>query len=380
MRIFYECALYLIALGYLPKAIYMRIRFGKYKNWLYRLGFKCPRLMIQNKPIVWIHSCSVGETKAASTLVQYLSNYDLIISTTTETGLETAKKDIPSALHHITLPFDFRWALRRLFKQVQPKLLILVETDFWLNFILEANCPVALVSGVLSERSMKRYRHYISFFDPINLFCVQNQAYQNRFLKLGISSHITGNLKYDLPCTQSTHEDFTLTIASTHTGEETFILDALEPLTKKYPQLTLFIVPRHPERFDQVRKCLESRKATPVTQMGVLRTYYSKSSLAIVGGSFLGNIGGHNILEPVQHGVPVLFGPQMHKQSDMVELVTKAGAGHQVEGHELASIVEKHLSDSAYHTKKLEAAKALSASLRGVSKKTFDVLQKEFNL
>ncbi|HPE85088.1 MAG TPA: glycosyltransferase N-terminal domain-containing protein, partial [Chlamydiales bacterium] len=307
----------------------------------------------------------------------YLKNYDLIISSTTETGHQTAKKRFPDA-QHIFLPFDFRWMQRKLFAQVKPILLLLTESDYWLNFIHEANCPVAIISGILSERSFNRHKRFPAFaqklFAPVSLILVQNATYQARFAALGISSHVTGNLKFDLPAKKPTPEDFVITIGSTHAGEEALILDVLEPLTLRYPQLKLLVVPRHPERFEYVKKLVQTRAATAITQMGALTDCYAKSKLAICCGSFKGNIGGHNILEPVQLGVPVLFGPQMHAQQELVDLVTKANAGRQLQISELSNEVEAHLKDSNYHANLCQNAKALDQMLRGVAQKTIHQL------
>lgn len=373
MKWLYQLAVVAIALGYVPKALFQSKRTLKSR-------FNVPALRPATKPRIWIHACSVGETKAASTLLPHLQDYDLVISSTTDTGHATAKKVFPDA-QHIYMPYDLRPAMKQAFSEIKPDLLILVESDFWLNLIHEANCPIAIVSGVLSERSFKRHKRFPAFakklFEPVSLILVQNQTYQKRFADLGIETYIGGNLKFDIALTvKPAPEDFTVTIGSTHDGEEELILDALEPLTKAYPNLKLLVVPRHPERFDLVKRLLQSKTATPICEMGVLPSCYAKSKLAIVAGSYNPDIGGHNILEPVQLGVPVLFGPHMHAQEELKSLVLEAGAGKQLTADQLAHEVETHLSDAAYHASMCENTQKLNGKLQGVSKKTFRELTK----
>ncbi len=375
MRLLYNSALYILVLFYLPKILYQKLRYGK-RGLLSR--FKIPKLFQPAKPLIWIHACSVGETKAASTLLPHLKSYDLIISSTTETGHATAKNLFPDA-QHIFLPFDFRWMMRKTFSQIRPKLLILVESDFWLNFMHEAPCPVAIVSAILSKRSYLRHKYLPAFaktlFSKADLILVQNKTYQERFAALGIQTRICGNLKFDLPTLTPAPENFTVTIGSTHHGEEELILNALEPLTKRYPHLKLLIVPRHPERFALVKKLLQTRAATPICEMGALTKCYAKSKLAIVAGSFNPTIGGHNILEPIQLGLPVLFGPHMHAQEELAALVLDANAGKQLQADELRDEVEAHLTDPTYHDMVCQNAFNLDKELRGVSLRIYTSLK-----
>lgn len=368
MRFFYNIALGFLFLTYLPKALYMCLRYGKYKS-----KFTIPKIPATDKPIVWIHACSVGETKAASTLAKHFKEQALIISSTTDTGHALAKVLIP-AHAHIMLPFDFRFLMRRLAKQISPTLLILIESDCWLNLLLETPCRKALVSATLSERSLKRYQKLPSFarlvYSQFDFIGTQNQTYQQRFATLNIKTTITGNLKLDLPAPPSNPEDFAITIGSTHAGEEEAIVRALKPLIEKYPQLKLFVIPRHPERFALVEKLLKTSKAIPITEMGVLQNYYARSKLAIVGGSFVGNIGGHNILEPILNHIPVFYGPQMHAQQELVELV--GTAGKQLEITELCDAVEKCITDPDHYGILCAAAAAVDKPVRGVSLKTFE--------
>ena len=374
MRLFYNFALFCILTVYLTKALFVK----KYRqNLAYRLGLKLPDIKKTQKPNLWIHACSVGETKAASVLAPHFKTHAIIFSNTTQTGHETAKKLIPNA-QHIYLPLDFPWAIKRLLKRAKPDLLLFTESDIWPNLIKYADCKTALVSGVLSKRSYKRYKKFPFaakfIYGPLNLICVQNELYQKRFESLGIKTHITGNLKMDIKTPQSTPEDFAITIGSTHPNEEEALLKALLPLTEKYPQIKLYIVPRHPERFELVEKLLKSSPATPICKMDVLQKQFSRSKLAIVAGSFIGNIGGHNILEPIFQHIPVLYGPQIHKQQELHNLVTSAKAGKQTTLETIAADIEKYITDPDHYTNACKAAKTLDSEVRGVTIRTLKEL------
>ncbi len=371
MILLYNIGLFLLFLIYLPQALYKRLRYGKYQS-----KFSLPTVPPADKPIIWIHACSAGETKAASTLAPHLKDYTLVISSTTESGHAMAKQLIPAHAHFL-LPFDFPWLMAKLAKRISSAALILVESDCWLNLLHFVKCPKFLVSGVLSERSFKRYKLLPSFaravYSHFLFIGVQNPVYQERFSALGIQTTVTGNLKFDLPVPPSSPEDFAITIGSTHGGEEEAILAELQPLLNAHPTLKLYIVPRHPERFEQVKAQFSTPRTTVITEMGVLQSYYARSKLAIVGGSFVGNIGGHNILEPIFQHIPVIFGPQMHSQAELVEL--SKGAGQQVELSQLRAAVEKCLTDQGHYQMLCKAASDLHASLSGVAKKTLSMIQ-----
>jgi 3-deoxy-D-manno-octulosonic-acid transferase len=189
--------------------------------------------------------------------------------------------------------------------------------------------------------------------------------------------------------------DLVLVIASTHRPEESEIIDTLDPLLKNYPQLKVLLVPRHPERFDEVARLLEAR-ALPfhrysqknqcklekrfilVDTMGLLLKCYQIANFAIVGGSFTESVGGHNILEPCAYGVPVIFGPHMFSQPELLSLVTSYNAGKQVNLSELSSVLKDLI---AVPSKQLEMSKnglRLTHDARGASERTFSYLKDLF--
>lgn len=396
LRTLYNCALLLLSIFYLPK-------------WLRRKQGIPDFVFTKTGPRIWVHSISLGETKAVAPLIKKLQqqypNATILISTITDTGYEESKKLGADFIFY--LPLDFSWTIRKLMNQIKPDLLILMEGDFWFNLITLAP-RVALVNGRISEKSLSRFQKVPFFsrplFHKIELLCVQSALYRDRFLTLGIDPHcitVTGNLKFDqhfphIDKAKWAHDlgllatDRVLTIGSTHDPEEELLLTALAPLLQKFPQLKVLLVPRHPERFSAVADLLErkgidfnrlssplkdpNRRVTLVDAMGVLSACYQLSELAIVGGSFITRLGGHNIFEPAALGVPVLFGPSMYSQKDLVDLVVDAGAGWQVTLDNVTSVVNELLSFPTSTMR--EAGLKLADEVHGSTKRTLEALEK----
>jgi 3-deoxy-D-manno-octulosonic-acid transferase len=429
MRLFsslYNAGLCLFGCAIFPKILYEKYRSGKYSN-LYqkKMGASFEGIQKGDAPLVWIHAVSMGETKAiwkfANLLKDKYPHLQLLITSATDTGHAEAKRSLPNATYHLYLPFDFSWVIRPIVARLKPDLVILSETDHWYNFLQaakEEGAHVAVINGKLSERSLNRYKwlgpFLSTFFSPIDKFCVQNTLYQDRIAELGIDRSkiaVTGNLKFDASPDTLTKEakaalktklklkpeDFVIVAGSTHEDEEVLILAAFEKLAAKHPNLKIIFVPRHPERFSRVEKLLQSSslglakfsnidKATGkervilIDAMGQLKNCFQLANLAIVCGSFVSHVGGHNILEPSFYGVPVLFGPFMHTQTELTELVLNASAGIQLTRENIGETIEDLLTSEKKLAALSEAGTALSSSLQGTSAKTLDVLEKEFNL
>ncbi len=419
LRALYNFALLLLVLVSLPKWIWEAILYKKHRqSFLDKLGFNLPALSFKaphsSGPRIWVHSISVGETKAAAPLIKRLRekypSASIVISTVSETGQEEARRSIKEADCYFFLPMDFSWTIRKLMRRIEPDLLILVEGDFWFNLI-DLAPRVALVNGRISEKSLSRFCKVPFFskklFGKIELLCVQSRRFLTRFIQLGVDPKriiVTGNLKFDQSFTAIDKakwredlgislSDRVLTIGSTHEPEEELLLDALSPLFQKIPELKFLVVPRHPERFPYVAALLEKKgidfnrytdpiknkhkRITLVDAMGVLSACYQLSELAIVGGSFITRLGGHNIFEPAALGIPVLFGPSMYSQKDLVELVMHAGAGRQVTLDSIASAVQELLSSPsrAMH----EAGLKLADEVHGSTTRTLEALSKLLN-
>ncbi len=395
--LFYNFGLALYGLTYLP-----RFFSAKYTE---RRHFKMPRIVKGDKPLIWVHAVSVGETKAVAKLAKRLKeHYDatLVVSNITGTGHQEAKKSLPFADYHILLPLDFSWTMKRLLSEAKPNLVVLTETDFWYHFLkyskAEGAC-VALVNGKISERSFQRLEKLPwlakRLLGAVDLFCVQSELYGDRFTKLGVPDekmHVIPNLKYDdtpapieLGVLNAFKEklgiadgEYVVVAGSTHPGEEAIVLR--EFLKADIPNSKLLIVPRHPERFNKVAEELKGvasrfslgetgKRVILVDAMGVLRKCYSVGSIALVGGSFVSGIGGHNILEPAFSEIPVLFGPHMEGQAEMREIVLKYEIGKQVRGDEIAENLR-------FAVPKEKIICALEAIQGGVSETFKEILKK----
>lgn len=426
MLLLYDFILIIAALARSPSLLYQHWRYGKYPQFLQKKwGIPFKKISKNKHPLVWIHAVSVGETRAVATLLGLLKkkypHVRLLVTSTTETGHKEAQRSIPFADHHLFLPFDFSWIIQPLVKRLKPKLVLLVETDYWYNFMQaskEAGAAVALLNGKLSERSMKRYqwlgRWLQPFFAPLDLLCLQSNQYVERFARLAIPSSkmvVTGNLKLDAPAKILSSEalaqwktelkispnDFVIVSGSTHAPEEQLLINVLQELLPQYPQLKLILIPRHPERFPEVAALLNQanlnnialsqieqakgdEKVILVDAMGILTKCYQLAHLAIVGGSFYPQVGGHNILEPSAYGVPVLFGPYMYTQADFVSLVNEYQAGLQIPYESLATTLRTLIQSPSIRESLGQSGIKLYQNTQGASQKTLDFLESQFNL
>ena len=410
----YNLCLSLLLLIALPKLLWQWWRHGKYRgNISARLGFSLPKFSPKKgQTLIWIHSVSMGETKAIIPLFdkmrQFYPDAAIVISTTTETGQALAKRSMPKADAHFFLPLDFSWSIRRILNQIQPSLLILCESDFWYHLLKMAKdrgVRIALVNGKISERSCRRFQKIPFFtrrlFANFDLFCLQSELYRTRFISLNIPPdkiHVTGNLKFDsgkpsnsLCKDLGSFQGQVLVIGSTHAKEEDWFLSALDHVWKKIPDLQVFLVPRHPERFNEVAQLITKHgfpfsrlseegksheRLILVDCMGKLNACYQIATIAIVGGSFTPEVGGHNIFEPVFFGVPVLFGPYMHNQSDLKELVLSANAGKEVRIDHLPEAVIEILENPEIHQKYVTACHSIATSVQGATERVLKEIAK----
>lgn len=364
----------------LPALLLGRIKGKKHPALLQRIGFFLPKTI--QKGGIWIHAVSVGEVKAAVPLFKCLKKEypekDIIITTTTATGYEESKRSLKGADAFLYSPIDFSFVVRKFVKRLQPSLYILVEGDFWPNLLKELKCKIFLVSGRVSQRTASRWKMFPSFankmFSRFDLLCVQSEEYAKRFFPFGGDKvRVTGNLKFDIEPEKTEVDlpkDF-ITICSTHAPEEEKLLDCLQGRWR------IFLAPRHPERFDEVADLLKKKgilfarfsqtgwnlrteRVLLMDVMGQLGTCYANSQLAIVGGSFIPGIGGHNVLEPCVYGCPSLFGPYTFAQGSLVQKVLELEAGKQ-------SSFESILEDVTEG----RCAKFSVESLRGATSKTW---------
>lgn len=415
----YDVALVLLALASLPKLLYELIFKRKYRGSLIkRFGGSFPLIKKGKRRLIWVHAVSLGETKAVAALVKKLKNaadHPLVVfSTVTETGYVEACRSI-QADYHVYLPFDFSWIIQPIIRRTAPDLVVLCESDFWYNFLKASKnngAKVVLVNGKVSTRSMERFKKFRFFSDKlfalIDLFLVQSRTYAARFEEIGVPHEkivVTGNMKFDgdyakLPPQQleAWRKELgidpgnpVLVIGSTHHPEEQLFLDALAQVWKVHPELKVLFVPRHPERFSDVaaifqkadidfRRLSEKGKTNHscpvilIDAMGLLRKCYQLADVAIVAGSYTAKVGGHNILEPSWYGVPTLFGPYMHSQPDLLDLVHEYGAGVQVPIEELPQVLIGLLNDPEKGKSIGSAGLRLAGDVHGATAKTYDAV------
>ncbi len=395
------------------------LRFPGYRRrWMERLGHvPLPPL----EDVLWVHAVSVGEALSAIPLIhrirQQYPQTPILITTTTPTGSErvqAAFKDmLGKQIFHCYLPYDLPWTLQPFFNRIKPKLLVLMETELWPNLLhacYARKLPVLIANGRLSPISAKRYgwlgslMHYM--LRPVSAVAAQSALDASRFLKLGVQSENiweTGNIKFDLQLPSYLHEagaEFRQEIgphrkvwiaASTHEGEETICLNVYQTLKKQIPNLLLFLVPRHPDRFNKVASlCLErgfnmvrrSQKQTVDNDvdiylgdsMGEMPLFYAASDVAFVGGSFV-PVGGHNLLEPAALGLPVLTGPQLFNFVAISEMLVQAkGATIVQDENELTHQLSLLLEDSALRHSQGTLAKNVVEENRGALDKLLKLI------
>jgi 3-deoxy-D-manno-octulosonic-acid transferase len=425
--IWFYNALWLLALpGVTCYLAFRRILSGKYRyNLGLRLGFGLSnQVQPSNREVIWVHALSVGEVLSAVPLVHSLRDklpqYDVVFSTTTESGQQIARRLLsPSVSTCIYLPLDYYWAIRRAVKAAGAKLFVLVETDFWPNLfwcLEKQNTPIVLVNGRLSDRSFERYKRLRSFFGQafrrINVFCMQSQEDAQRMGMLGIEDEkikVTGNLKFDQPLVREVHEEreelyeelgwnppgLTWIAGSTHPGEEEIILRVYSRLRQRFHELSLVLAPRNPERFTEVyrragedswqtvlRSKLQKggRNAIPIDVLildtiGELARFYSLGDFAYVGGSLV-SFGGHNPLEAAQRGVPVVFGPFMENFREIARILQESGGGFQVDNeNELFGRIESWLSTPTVCREQGDKARAALRSHQGAVARNVEVIK-----
>jgi 3-deoxy-D-manno-octulosonic-acid transferase len=384
----YSVILTLLALGYLPLFLVRKVWGAGYPLALReRFGFvRVPPPPLSNGRF-WVHAVSVGEVMAAVPLVQALSARwpaaDVVVSTVTATGERVARARFGEAAATVTFPLDFRGAVRRAVRRVQPACFIALETELWPNLLRalrQARVPAVLANGRISDRSYRRYRLVRRLFrrvlGDIALFCMQSEEDARRIISLGAAPErvlVTGNLKMEAPSGDAGAEQLwrrllhlgsapVVVAGSTHRGEESIVLDAFLAVRPAADGLRLVLAPRHPERLDEVEGLARARGLSVVRRsrvnpghgapvvlldtMGELASLYAIADVIFVGGSLV-PIGGHNVVEPALHAKAVVFGPHMANFRDAAALLLRADAAVQVADETaLAATLGRLLADA----------------------------------
>jgi 3-deoxy-D-manno-octulosonic-acid transferase len=349
---------------------------------------------VAGRNVVWVHAVSVGEVLSATQLIRELKEalpgWGFAVSTTTETGQQLAAKRLPEA-PVFYLPLDFRFAVRRYLMVLQPKMLVLMESELWPRLIDECatrGIPIVVANARVSDRSFPRYmrlrRLWRPFLEMISLFLAQSKESAERLVRIGAPSErvmVMGNLKYDVRAGEASpmtrrigsllYQARLIVAGSTLAGEEEALLAAWPTIQKAVPDAALLIAPRHPDRFEEVFALMQksgypslrcsglSVGAEPIfggtilllDTIGDLASMYGIAAVSFVGGSLVPK-GGHNPLEPAQFAVPVVVGPSFENFREVVEAMRDADAIRIVTPERLAETLITLLRDK-------EEAKAL---------------------
>lgn len=353
--------------------------FGLYKKkegkpsfgsrWKEHFGFTPPLTTQTVQPPIWIHAVSVGESIAVVPVIKALKKQypetTIVVTTTTSTGAEQVSK-LGDLVEHRYMPLDFAWCVRGFLKNIQPSALLIMETELWPNTLATVHnnkIPVMVMNARLSARSAARYQQFQSVFNLLakhldHVLCLHSDDAE-RFKQLGLPAKrisVTGSIKYDIEIADTIVQQAntlreTIGIqrpvwvaASTHKGEDEHVLAAFQSVLNTKPDSLLILVPRHPERFNDVEQlciqagfeCVRRTQTQPITAgtqvyladtMGEMLIMLGAADITFMGGSLIGNaVGGHNLLEPAALSKPAITGPSYYNFTDITEQLRQAEA------------------------------------------------------
>jgi 3-deoxy-D-manno-octulosonic-acid transferase len=407
-----------------PVLVYRGLRTGRYREgWSAKLLGRAP-LRIGDRPCVWFHAVSVGEVlllrPILSALVRRRPGWEIVVSTTTASGLAVARRTYPDLVTFYA-PLDFTWATRRAVARVRPTVLALVELELWPNLVWAAKrtgARVAIINGRLSQASHRGYQKLRGPLGPtlrrLDAVAAQSEEYAARFVALGVPMQrvrVTGSVKYDgLESDRNNARtlglrraldldpaDLVFVAGSTMEGEEEAALAAYRAARPHHPRLRLVLVPRHAHRFDRVTAWLEQQGETvvrrsgqnpPLTRgdgppilvvdtIGELSAVWGLADVAFVGGSLLPGRGGQNMMEPAAYGASVLFGPHTSNFHETVErLLERGGARHVADAQDLTTALIEDLNDPETAARRGAAGRAFVLAQNGAADRTLAELDR----
>ena len=380
------------------------------------------RLGIYNKTIlsnvIWLHACSVGEVEASIPLISELKalypKVPCLVTTTTPTGSSRLIDKFGESIQHVYLPFDISFVVNAFLTRFQPRIAIIVEKEIWPNLFFHCDdrkIPLILVSALLSKRSFHRYLRWHSLFKPVfqTITMVGSQANIDAklFNQLGVASErisVTGSLKLERIVSEQLKQQATQLrqqlfssrsiwiAASTHDNEEILLLDRLQQLQIKIPDLLLILAPRHPQRGKSIVDYCNQQSISCVSRssgllcqpdtrvflldtLGELMLFYGVADLAFVGGSLV-NVGCHNLLEPAAWGVPMLFGGSVHNCAEIAaELVASDAAVLVADADQCIDTVQTLLSNQAMCREMGNNAMTYLNKHQGILQKTIEMIE-----
>ncbi|MGV1098686.1 3-deoxy-D-manno-octulosonic acid transferase [Thiovibrio sp. JS02] len=390
-----------------------RSRFSK------RLGFLLAddARKLAGKPRIWVHALSVGEVASAKRLVQEIRKAfpraAIVFSAATSAGEQLARTVLTREVDlFLSFPLDLYWSVKRVVSLVDPDLFVLVETDFWPNFLAvlrKKAIPAVLVNGRISAESFARYRRLRWFFLPLfhsfSYLAMQTVRDAENMRMLGVAGErlaVLGNLKYDavLPDVETRKgiersslqvpaQALILVAGSTHPGEEELLFAAFASLRTTLPRLFLIIAPRNVSRGQQLAAMAEdyglqafcrsqaavgNESVLVLDTLGELASVYGICDVAFVGGSLVPERG-HNPLEAAVFGKPVVYGPSMEDFAEVSRDLLAVGGARQVgDGEDLLAVLSLFFADAAMRQRVGEKAKELVAAQQGVTERHIALL------
>ena len=404
-----------------PVWLYRMAAHGRYRtDWNARFGGVPVRYGLQ--PMIWVHGVSLGEINASATLVDelhaQLPDYQVVVSTTTATGMAAAKKRYAPDHKVFRWPMDFTLAVRRAFRRMRPALVVLMEGEVWPNFLGECNrmgTPAVVVNGRLGgSKGYPGYRKLGTLagklFNRLAAVGCQNETYAERYRRLGVDAeklHVTGMLKYDtsqvadalpgqdaLATEVGLAEDDRLWVAGgTGGGEEKLLLETYARLAGRYPHLRLAVVPRKPERFDEVARLIHAQGHTLIRRskhgpqnpaprggeavilgdtMGELRKFYALAEWCFVGRSLV-PMGGSDMIEAAALGKPVAYGPHTFNFPQAEELA-EHGAARVADADALAGQMESWLAEPASAAEAGRRAQQFVRNQQGATRRNVEMI------
>jgi 3-deoxy-D-manno-octulosonic-acid transferase len=415
MRILYTAVFFILTPFILFRLYWRGIKAPEYRaRWTERLAIYKKQYA---SDVIWIHAVSVGESEAVFPLVKRLQAvypaYNILITTTTPTGSVRVQAVLADNVEHVYLPYDLPIIVNRFLTTFKPKIAIIMEKEIWPNLYAlcaDKKIPLIIINARLSANSAKGYMKIASLIKPAlaTVSCVLTQTDEDyqRFINIGAKQErvfVSGNIKFDLSVDNTLIQQakdikknsfsnrFIWLIASTHEGEESIFLELYLQLKQHIPELLLMIVPRHPERFEEVKQLVEkmslkvcmrstSQQCTSEVDvyiadtMGELKLLYGVADVCFVGGSMV-PVGGHNILEAAIMEVPILFGPYMVNFKEIAKNVINIEGAIQCETPTQILDEMRCLYRAPARSQEMVAAASLFISKnKGATEKTLDII------
>jgi 3-deoxy-D-manno-octulosonic-acid transferase len=379
-------------------------------HWCERLG-GVPRAPVET-PVIWVHAVSVGETRASEPLVRALMRAHpdarVYLTHATPTGRAAGRELFGDEVTQAYLPYDLPWLARRFLRRARPSLGIVMETEIWPNLFhacREQGIPVYMANCRLSERSARGYRRFPALFGPalasLEGIIAQGDADARRLMEIGAGTvRVAGNLKFDVAPPESRAEQaatlrarigarFVWLAGSSRDGEEALILEAWRLLD--LPDSLLIIVPRHPQRFEEVARlmraadpmCARRSDNGPVSagtrlmlgdSMGEMAMYYEVCDVAFIGGSLL-PFGGQNLIEAALAGRPILIGPHTWNFQEIAEQALAEGAAWRVDSPSALAEAVRRLHDEPRARARMgQAGQAFTSRHQGATRRTMEYM------